>query len=63
MLNHVEIQGKIGGGTVRTENQTSFFIDHKRGFGDETERFLCTVKDLCEKTRSVHKLKEADDAD
>ena len=44
MLNHVEIQGKIGGGTVRTETQTSFFIDHKREFGDETERFLCTVE-------------------
>ena len=44
MLNHVEIQGKIGGGTVRAENQTSFFIYHKRGFGDKTDRFLCTVE-------------------
>ena len=44
MLDHVEIQGKITGGTVASENSTSFFIDHKRGFGDETDRILCTVE-------------------
>lgn len=44
MLNHVELQGKIAGGTLISENAVSFFLDHKRGFGDETDRFLCTVE-------------------
>lgn len=44
MLNHVEVQGKVTGGTVVSEKGTSFFIDPKRGFGDETDRFLCTVE-------------------
>lgn len=43
MLNHIEIQGRITGGTVITENKTSFFIDHQRGFGGESDKFLCSV--------------------
>ena len=44
MLNHVEIQGKISGGTLTSETATMFFILHKRGFGDELDRFPCVVE-------------------
>ena len=44
MLNHVELQGKIAGGTLISENAVSFFLDHKRGFGDETDKFTCVLE-------------------
>lgn len=44
MLNHVVIQGKINGGTLTSENSTMFFILHKRGIGDEMDRFPCVVE-------------------
>ena len=44
MLNHLEIQGKINGETLTSENRTVFFILHKRGFEDELDRFPCVVE-------------------
>ena len=44
MLNHLEIQGKISGGTLTSENSTMFFILHKRGFGGEMDRFPCVAE-------------------
>lgn len=44
MLNHVELQGKIAGGTLISENAVSFFLDHTRGFGPETDKFTCVLE-------------------
>ena len=41
MLNHVEIQGKIGNGKLVSAESTTFFIDCKRGFGNEADRIPC----------------------
>lgn len=45
MLNHVEIQGKIGNLALAGESNRSFMIHHARGFGDGADAFNCAVDD------------------
>lgn len=44
MLNHIEIQGKLYGEPRRRENYTKFAVRHERGFGGETDHFVCVAE-------------------
>lgn len=43
MLNHIEIQGKIFKNPWSFGQETRFIIDHQRGFGGESDKFICAV--------------------